>query len=228
MELILVRHGLPDFAPDTFYRNDPHLSELGHQQAKMLAARAADWGAVDELWASPMKRARETALPIAEALGMEAQVHDWAHEIRNPDDWEQKPLGDIHAMWVDGNLRPISEIWGGMPGGERFTDFHLRVTTGLAAAMSERGVHDLESELRLWKLSPEAERRVVLVAHGGTNAVVIGHLLGVAPTPWEWDRLELSHTGVARLVTIPISHGHGFSLRLFNDLHHLEPGMSTR
>jgi probable phosphoglycerate mutase len=228
LELILVRHGLPDFAPEKFYRNDPHLSELGQQQAKLLAAKAPDWGDIDEIWVSPMKRAIETAIPIAEALGIEPETHEWAHEIRNPDEWELKELSDVHAAWVEGNLRPISEIWGGMPGGERFSDFHERVINGLAATMATRGVTELESELRLWNLDPRSERRIVLIAHGGTNAVVIGHLLGVTPTPWEWDRLELAHTGVARMTTIPIAHGHGFSLRLFNDLHHLEPGMATR
>jgi probable phosphoglycerate mutase len=175
-----------------------------------------------------MKRALETAKPIAEALGVEAETHSWAHEIRNPDDWEEKTLADVGVAWVEGNRRPISEIWNGMPGGERFVDFHQRVTTGLASTMASRGVTELESELRLWKLEPDDERRIVLVAHGGTNAVVIGHLLGVTPTPWEWDRLELAHTGVARMTTIQIAEGHGFSLRLFNDLHHLEPGMATR
>jgi probable phosphoglycerate mutase len=194
----------------------------------MLAAKSPGWGPVDELWVSPMRRALETAVPIAEAIGVEPSTHDWAHEIRNPDDWEQKTLEDVGVAWVEGNRRSISEIWDGMPGGERFTDFHDRVVKGLAATLAERGIVEIESELRLWQLDPEDDRRIVLVAHGGTNAVVIGHLLGVAPTPWEWDRLELAHTGVARMTTIPIAHGHGFSLRLFNDLHHLEVGMATR
>jgi probable phosphoglycerate mutase len=228
MELILVRHGLPDFAPEKFYRNDPHLSELGHRQAALLAAKAPEWGPVDELWVSPMKRALETALPIAEAIGVAAETHEWAHEIRNPDEWEERTLDDVGVAWVEGNRRPIAEIWEGMPGGERFTDFHERVVNGLVSTLKMRNVVEVEADLRLWQLDPSDERRIVLVAHGGTNAIVVGHLLGVAPTPWEWDRLELAHTGVARLTTIPIAHGYGFSLRQFNDLNHLERGMATR
>jgi len=58
--------------------------------------------------------------------------------------------------------------------------------------------------------------------------VVIGHLLGADPTPWEWDRFESPHTGVARLSTLSIAHGGAFSLRVFGDVAHLEPEMVTK
>ena len=227
MELILVRHGLPDWAPDSLARNDPHLSDLGHRQAARLASFAERWGSVDELWMSPMHRARETAAPIGEALGLDPVVHEWAHEIRNPDQWEGSPIDEIKDAWVDANLRPISDLWDGMPGGETFRDFHKRIVAGLEAAIAERGITRLDGHLHLWNV-PDDQRRVVLVAHGGTNAVVIGHLLGAEPTPWEWDRFESPHTGVARLSTLAIAHGRAFSLRLFGDVSHLEPEMVTK
>ncbi len=218
MELILVRHGLPDWAPDSLARNDPHLSDLGHRQAARLAAFAERWGPVDELWMSPMHRARETAAPIGEATGLDPVVHEWAHEIRNPDQWEGSPIDEIKDAWVDANLRPISDLWDGMPGGETFRDFHKRIVAGLEAAIAERGITRLDDgHLHLWNV-PDDQRRVVLVAHGGTNAVVIGHLSGAEPTPWEWDRFESPHTGVARLSTLAIAHGRAFSLRVFGDV----------
>ena len=228
MELILVRHGLPDWAPDSRARNDPHLSDLGHRQATRLADISKRWGPVDEIWMSPMHRARETAAPIGEATGVEPVVHDWAHEIRNPDAWEGSPIEEIKNEWIDANLRPISELWDGMPGGETFRDFHQRIIAGLEGALGGLGITRLDDgHPHLWNV-PDDERKVVLVAHGGTNAVVIGHLLGAEPTPWEWDRFESPHTGVARLSTLTIAHGRAFSLRLFGDVSHLEPGTVTK
>lgn len=228
MELILVRHGLPDWAPDKISAvNDPHLSALGLEQADRLAEKCREWGFVDEIWASPMKRAQETAAPLAATLGLEVQTEGWAHEIRNPDEWEGAPIDDIRNAWIDANLRPIKEIWTGMPGGEDFRDFHQRVVAGLEHSLLERGLADAGTDPKLWSVSND-DYRVVLVAHGGTNAVVLGHLLGMPPTPWEWDRLELPHTGVARAVTLPIAHAHAFSLRTFGDVSHLDSEMVTK
>jgi broad specificity phosphatase PhoE len=228
MELILVRHGLPDWAPDNFARNDPHLSDLGNRQATRVAAVADRWGPIDEIWTSPMHRARETAAPIAESTGLAPVVHAWAHEIRNPDQWEGSPIDEIKNAWIDANLRPISDLWDGMPGGETFRDFHQRVVTGLEGALAQLGITRLDDgHPHLWNV-PDDDHRVVLVAHGGTNAVAIGYLLGAEPTPWEWDRFESPHTGVARLSTLSIAHGRAFSLRVFGDVSHLDPEMVTK
>ena len=228
MELILIRHGLPDWAPESRARNNPHLSDLGHRQAALVASVARRWGSVDELWTSPMHRARETAGPIGEAIGLDPVVHEWAHEIRNPDQWEGSPIDEIKNAWVDANLRPISDLWDGLPGGETFRDFHKRVVGGLEDALADRGITRLDDgHPHLWT-TPDEGKRVVLVAHGGTNAVVIGHLLGAEPTPWEWDRFESPHTGVARIATLAIAHGRAFSLRLFGDVSHLEPDEITK
>jgi broad specificity phosphatase PhoE len=227
MELILVRHGLPDWAPAKVARNDPFLAELGKRQAQALAAAAGGWGRIDELWVSPMNRARETAAPLAEALGVEPQVHNWAAEIGNPPNWEGSPIDLIEDAWVKANLRTMEEMWEGLPGGEPFRGFHARVVGGLEGALAERSVTRIEDgRPHLWAVPDDL--RIVLVAHGGTNAVIAGALLGLEPTPWEWDRFESPHTGVARLATLSIAHGSAFSLKLFGDVSHLSRDMVTR
>src|SRR5690242_5998342 len=72
MELVLVRHALPvrvDATPDGSPA-DPGLAELGHQQAARLVDALSHY-AVDALYASPATRARETAAPLADKLGLE-------------------------------------------------------------------------------------------------------------------------------------------------------------
>ena len=61
---------------------DPALTELGRRQTLQLAARS--WLKVDELWVSELRRARETAAPLAEALGLEPRVFKWMDEIGDP------------------------------------------------------------------------------------------------------------------------------------------------
>ena len=70
MELLLIRHGLPlrveraDGAPA-----DPPLAPEGRAQAERLAAWLAP-ERIDAVYASPMRRARETAEPLARARGL--------------------------------------------------------------------------------------------------------------------------------------------------------------
>jgi probable phosphoglycerate mutase len=227
VELILVRHGQPDWFPGGIGSNDPHLTRLGHHQAEAVARLAAAWGQVDEIWTSPLHRARETAQPIGNTLGVEPEVVPWTEEIGNPPAWEGSPIDLIEDAWAKGNLRPMAELWEGMPGGESFRAFHQRVVGGLEESFRLRGIERLiDGHPHLWSLGREL--RIVVVAHGGTNAVIIGALLGLEPTPWEWDRFDSPHTGLARLTTLSIAHGSVFSLKVFGEVTHLDREMVTR
>jgi len=66
------------------------------------------------------------------------------------------------------------------------------------------------------------------VAHIGTNSVAIGHLLGLQPTPFEWDRFVLGHASISRLEAIKVHDGYHFSLTKLSDVEHLDAGERTR
>src|SRR5262245_37976304 len=74
VELLLIRHALPlrvenrDGTPA-----DPPLSAEGRLQAERLAAWLTD-DKIDAVYTSPLRRARETAEPLAGALGLRARV----------------------------------------------------------------------------------------------------------------------------------------------------------
>jgi probable phosphoglycerate mutase len=222
MELILVRHAQPDWSPEGIVSNDPDLTDLGRHQADLVARR--EWGAVDALWVSPMVRARGTAGPISEMLGIEPEVHEWLREIANPPEWEGSPVHEVQEWFATQHLRPVEQMWDGLPGGEAFAEFHTRVTEGAQATLGLRVVDDRHPHL--WEQL--GDERIVIVAHGGTNAVLLGHLLGVDPTPWEWDRFDFAHTAVATCSTRAIAHGEAFGLTTFGDVGHLPPAMITR
>jgi probable phosphoglycerate mutase len=75
VNLLLIRHALPvriDGA-DGDGPADPDLSEQGRAQADALGEWLAG-EAIDEIWSSPMRRARQTSAPVEAALGLEAIV----------------------------------------------------------------------------------------------------------------------------------------------------------
>lgn len=227
MDLLLVRHGQPNWAPDEMARNDPSLTELGMEQAKRVAHRLSALDGVDELWVSPMRRAMETAGPISEDLGREPEVYDWLQEINNPPEWDGTPVEQIDGILAEANMRTMDEMWDGLPGGESFRAFHNRVVTGISSTLDSHGIHSTGPGNRhLWTVD-DPDKRVVIVAHAGTNTVILGHLLGLEPVPWEWERFRQPHTGVARLTMVQISTGWAFSLRQSGDVAHLHPGMIT-
>jgi len=228
MELILVRHGQPAWStPDGRGRNDPGLTDLGHAQAAEVARRLADpndepaAGPVDRLLVSPAVRASETAAPIAAAIGLEREVHEWLWELRNPPAWEGEPIADIDAafrQWRFG--RSLEAMWDGYPGGEPIRDFHARVLGGLQQMLTSVGV--VPSDRRqLWDVSDDAPERIVAVAHAGTNSTIIAHLMGVSPEPWEWDRFAMGHASVAVLATTPLAGANLWSLQALGDAAHL-------
>jgi probable phosphoglycerate mutase len=83
MNIFLVRHG--EAAARWNESDDPGLSELGRQQAVDAARHLVGQIPPDSrLLSSPMQRARETAAPLAAALGAEPAIVEPFREIPTP------------------------------------------------------------------------------------------------------------------------------------------------
>lgn len=228
MELILVRHGQPVWVEEGRSVLDPRLSELGLGQARRLAEEARAWSRPTELWVSPTRRSRETAAPLAETLELVPTVHDWLEELRLPEAWNDKDALEVGEAIRSGRQRPEEEWWDGPPGGESFRDFWARVTEGLGAELESRGFRlDPGDRPHLFR-GQKSEHRVLVVAHAGTNAVLISRLLGLPPVPWAWERFGAMHTSVTRLRAQALLGASIFSLRVFSDVGHLPKEMRTR
>lgn len=70
--LILVRHGETEWNRVERFRGriDIELNETGHRQAQAVASRVGAWKP-DAIYSSPLKRALQTAQPLAQACGRE-------------------------------------------------------------------------------------------------------------------------------------------------------------
>jgi broad specificity phosphatase PhoE len=99
--IYLVRHGL---AAAGVADLDPGLAELGHEQAR-AAAKALSGVTRARLVVSPLRRTRETADPIAEALGLAQEIRDEVAEVFDPSmpsEQRQAMIGPFMAgMWGD-------------------------------------------------------------------------------------------------------------------------------
>jgi broad specificity phosphatase PhoE len=225
MELLLIRHGQPAWSKDGRSVDDPDLTELGHIQATRVADRLAGLQ-VDHLFVSPLRRAHQTVAPLAEGLGMEPVQLDWLAEISAPR-FEGTPIEQVERVFADSRARPIEEHWDGIPGGESFTDFHARVTGGLDALLGDLGAAPMRVDPRLWDFEP-SDKRIVVVAHAGTNSVALGHLLGITPVPWEWERFVSFHASISTVQPLAVGGAQAFSLQRFADVAHLPSDIQTR
>ena len=77
MKLYIARHGQTTWNVDDLVcgRADVPLTDLGHQQAQKLAESSLD-KKIDVILCSPLERARHTAQPISDAIGVPIQIDD--------------------------------------------------------------------------------------------------------------------------------------------------------
>ncbi|MEY2422922.1 MAG: hypothetical protein QOI95_2989 [Acidimicrobiaceae bacterium] len=76
MELLLIRHALPvRIEGEEGTAADPALAEVGHEQSRALADYLAGEH-IDVLYASPLRRARETAEPVSARLGLAVVIDE--------------------------------------------------------------------------------------------------------------------------------------------------------
>ena len=85
MRLLIIRHGESeaDLLKVCEGRADFNLTEKGRAQADQLARRLAKSYRIDRLYSSPLKRARQTAKAVSEALGREICFYDDLMEFNN-------------------------------------------------------------------------------------------------------------------------------------------------
>jgi broad specificity phosphatase PhoE len=225
MRIFLVRHAQPAWIVEGRGRNDPHLTDLGLRQASALAD-ALGQERFDAAWISPALRARQTAAPLLERLGMEPRlIHD-LREVGTPD-YEKESPETIRQRMAEARFRPVEAWWDGYPGGEAIRPFCDRVSGAISTELHALGGRvAVDSGERIWTGLPH-KYNVLVVSHAGTSGAALAALLGVPQAPWPWQRFRLGHAGYALLHASLVAHGAVWALDRFNDQEHLEPADRT-
>src|SRR5262245_45306429 len=91
----LVRHGQVDRSVDPV---DPPLSDVGRQQAEQVAAYLRD-RPIRQIYASPLRRAQETAAPLAASLNLPVIVDARLRERANFGDLPGQTREEFIALW---------------------------------------------------------------------------------------------------------------------------------
>jgi alpha-ribazole phosphatase len=178
--LYLVRHGRTASNRDQVVmgRLDVPLDDEGRAQATRLRPVFGNIR-IDRAFASPLSRARETADLLLTGRGIAVEAVPGLAE-QDYGDLEGKPYREFVKQDPERARRFFLDPESAeIPGGERFGDFAARVIGAY-----ERAVH-----------TPEREKNLLVVAHGGSIRVLVAHLLGLPLGP-SFFRLWLDNASV--------------------------------
>ena len=171
--LTLIRHGQTDANTDDRWQGvtDGELTLDGRAQA---AALAGWYPGLDMLYASPLRRAQDTAAALADVFGLEVENHDGVIEM-HLGEWEDQTTPTIQAGWA--------QLWEEIYDDDK--DLPRGATgetlTGTAARM-EAALQELAHR--------HAGAKVGVVSHGGS---IRSYVL---------DLLDIGHAGRDRLAFV--------------------------
>jgi probable phosphomutase (TIGR03848 family) len=184
--VLLVRHGqtpttgavLPGRAKGL------HLADAGREQAQAVAERIAPFAdRVAAVYASPLERTRETAAPIAKALGQRVRIERGLLEA-DFGEWTGAELKQLMKLpaWKVVQQRPSTFRF---PGGESFSEMQVRIGTAI-----ERIV------------TAHPGKVVVAVSHADPIKAAVAHAMGSHLDAFQ--RIVISPCSVSA-----VSHGVG-------------------
>lgn len=228
MEILIVRHGDPDYEHD-------NLTEKGKREAILLAKKLSKMK-IDEYYCSPLGRAKATAAYTLESVRKEAEELDWLHEFRGK-------VNRKSRNEVPGKDRSCWEL---MP--EFWSDEEIYYTKDWykTELMQSASTEDSKVELQYKYVIKEFEKflekhgykreggyfkvlngnhdRIVFFCHYAIGAVLTSYLLGVSPMVF-WNNAVALTTSITTFVTEEREKGNAaFRMMAYGDTGHLYAG----
>jgi probable phosphoglycerate mutase len=200
MNLALIRHGHVDgIVPERFRgRADLALTSIGKRQAERTAECVAAQWSPSAIYASPLRRAVQTADPIARRCGVPLQTLDAFIDV-DYGDWQGLSLDEARARW------PVEfGTWLSTP---ELAKFPRGETLGTAFDRVSAGLLGLEIA--------HSDETIVVVSHDSINRLALLRVLG-APQRAYW-RVVQDPCGI----NLVEKGGATFALHAMNDTCHL-------
>jgi len=185
---MLIRHGLPVRRELSEGIADPELAAAGHEQARHLTAYLAN-ESIEAVYASPLRRAFQTAQPLAAARDLEINVVDGVAEWdRNSS--EYVPIEELKAANDPRWQAMVRGDWTAHD--ESPQEFSARVVAAL------EGV-----------INAHSGQRVAVSCHGGVINSYLAHVLGLPisqgffyPNYTSIHRIAASRSGHRSVITV--------------------------
>jgi probable phosphoglycerate mutase len=198
--ILLIRHGETDWNATGWIQghSDTPLNAAGREQARRVAQRLAS-EPVQALYSSDLARAYETAMIIAQPLGLAVVMSPRLRE-RRYGAWEGLTSAEIQARYPE----QFAE-WRG-----RSTDF-APLHGETRSQLLSRALTELQTIARR-----HTKELVVVVTHGGLCYVLINHILGSV----DGNRREFTFAN-ASIHTLELT-GERWSVISMNETSHLQ------
>lgn len=179
------------------------LTERGHEQAQRLQERLAG-GEIkaDVLYASPLRRARQTAEAAAAGLSLPILWDEEFEEIR-PGEADGLSYADAREQYHFAGRNPVHEPLS--PGGESWAAFFARVGTAFTRILRK---HEGQN--------------IVVVAHGGIIETSFYHFLQMPPFVVGQSGFWIHHTSITQWRRGGPAHDDRWYLLRYNDVAHLD------
>jgi probable phosphomutase (TIGR03848 family) len=179
MTLLLIRHGQTDWIGRAIAGRQPgvHLNAEGQAQALRLRDRLRHLP-ITTIYSSPLERARETAAPLAAALGVEVRSCDEAVEL----DFGRWTGSAMAALADDPGWRRFNS-WRGTtraPGGELMPEVQTRIVRAIVRIRAEH-----------------AGEAVAVFSHGDVIRSAVAYFAGVSLDLFH--RIEIRPASVSSL-----------------------------
>jgi len=206
MIIYYIRHGDPNYELDC-------LTELGKKQAEALSKRLVKLH-FDEIYVSPLGRAKETAKPTLEKLGMEATVLDFVGEDKSWKYFARKHDGE-HMSWPYQcpemfkylNSPKIIALGNDWYKDEKLLPFNyeegiLYFKERVHKFMSNQG-YEWDEDSNAYKCVKQNDKRIAIFAHEGNSRAFISALLNI-PYPFPGLHYEFGHTCMIKIEMRPV------------------------
>jgi probable phosphoglycerate mutase len=136
-QLLLIRHAINDVMKAkrlAGWMPEVHINAEGQQQAEALAERLRHLQ-ITAIYSSPLERTRETAAPLAKALGLEVQIRDGLGEVQYGE-WTGRSLEELAKL---DEWKIVQRYPSGMrfPEGEALRDMQSRIINALDAIAND-------------------------------------------------------------------------------------------
>ena len=196
MKILIIRHGEPDYSIDS-------LTHKGWREAELLSRRLCGMR-IDDIYVSPMGRARDTARPTLEKLDRKAEVLDWLHEFRGhvispnsgerripwnlaPQYWTKQPELYDREAWRENGLFRTGDV----------QEVYETTAAGVDELLARYGYVRYGG---IWRCEKNDETTIALFCHFGLGMTILSYLLDVSPAVM-WQCFFMPASSVTTLVT---------------------------
>lgn len=218
MEILIIRHGDPDYDRDS-------LTKKGWKEAELLSERLCKLD-IKAFYCSPLGRAQDTAKPTLEKMNRQMQIMPWLREFEGtvirdgkrvlawdqlPEYWKEIPVYYSRDDWYKTDLMQSANV----------EEEYAWVTAELDKLLAEHGYLHENGKFRVLQ---ENHDRIALFCHYGVSCVLLAHLLDMSPMIL-WHNFVMQPSAVTTLTTEERRPGTAnFRMRSYGDISHLYAG----